>query len=258
MTCARQAGQFVAVLGALAGCDQGRPRTTPPAPTGGAAIVPRDAALVPRDAAPADAVVSDAVPAPSTVQLPAKPAFGCIGWSPGAKAAACITGHSHSNEPSMFTLEFLQLGDAPPEPIELRTTDWDEAFVPADVTSANQALALLGVEPLTGTPDVIGEPGTHPIGTTAKLTWTSKLTNRGGDNIAPTHKHDVTARCARKSFRLLSSESEGVDPSLTVRRIEGHAIIEMTLSTGREGEYGEDVAVLLLDLATCEMAQSAN
>jgi hypothetical protein len=70
-------------------------------------------------------------------------------------------------------------------------------------------------------------------------------------NAPPTYKHVATARCGANAYELVTSEAEGVDATFEYRVIDGNAIIETTLRTGREGEYGSAVSVLVLDFSTC-------
>lgn len=248
MTSVWQAGHFVAAFAALAACDQGHRRTPAPSATGSATNAPRDAAD--DDAAPFDTA------APAKVTLPAKPTHGCLGWSRTAKTVACITGRRMTEQPSVYTLEFVSFGEPPPAPLDLSTTEYDEAFEPAVIAAANDALWSQAIEPFPEAPREIDAPGTHVIGKTVKLIWTSKLVAPGGDNLAPTYKHVAVARCGGRTYELVSSEANGVDPTFTIDMIDGHTIIETLLRTAREGEYGAEVSVLVLDLATCNAAPS--
>lgn len=169
---------------------------------------------------------------------------GCVGWSSKLHAAACVTGSMTNGEPD---LQVAFVG-ATAAAIAVAASLNDD-----DAAKINAALATDGYVALSGaaTPLVSGAPLTLGAAT---LTFTSKETAKGGDNVAPTTAVTLTAACGGKDVELLKSELEGITPTVTVRSLDDRLLIEVTQAIAREGEQRTEHGVAVLDPATCAAA----
>ncbi|MBA3394589.1 MAG: hypothetical protein H0T89_18225 [Deltaproteobacteria bacterium] len=126
----------------------------------------------------------------------------------------------------------------------------------AAVAAANSALARLNIQPFPNAPTQVTKPGTTVLGKDVSLVWTSKQTHKGGENMPPTHKHTAVVKCVGKSIDLAASEIEGVNPTFTTWSVGDHVVIETIVTTAREGEYGEERSVAVVELATCKSTKA--
>ncbi|MBL8621517.1 MAG: hypothetical protein JNK64_09445 [Myxococcales bacterium] len=216
---------------------------TPAPGTGSAVAATPDAAAAP---AP-DAAAPTPPPAGATaakVEAGKETPRGCIGWASKLHAAACVTGTMTNGEPD---LQVAFVGSTTAA-IAVAASLGDD-----DAAKINAALATDGYVAPSGaaTPLVSGTPLTLGAAT---LTFTSKETAKGGDNVAPTTAVTLTAVCGGKDVELLKAEREGVTPTVTVRSLDDRLLIEVTLQIAREGEQGSEHGVAVLDPATCAAA----
>jgi hypothetical protein len=235
----------IALVVLLVACKGKKPdaQPTPPPTPGSASAV---ATVEPDAATPA--------PAKAVVIPPGVANFGCLGWSKSAKAAACITGESALGEPAKFALTYLG-GTESPTPITVKQGGGEDMF--DDVTAANASLAKLGVEPFAGDAKDI-EPGkTTDLGGGAALDWKTKETKKGGDNTAPTIRHEVVVTCANKATaEVLKVEEEGNNPEMRAWSAPEHVILDFETNIGREGESRRISTPMLLELATCKLTKT--
>lgn len=227
----------------LVACKSKKAEPTPPPPGSASAVV----AVEPPDAA--------AAPPAKTVTVPAGVAnFGCLGWSKSTKSAACVTGESALGEPAKFALTYLGSTEAA-IPITVKQGGGEDMF--EDVTAANASLAKLGVEPFAADAKDI-EPGkTTDLGGGASLDWKTKETKKGGDNTAPTIRHEVVVTCANKSTaEVLKVEEEGNNPEIRFWSAPDVVVLDFETNIGREGESRRISTPMLLDLATCKLTKS--
>jgi hypothetical protein len=181
--------------------------------------------------------------------------FRCIGWSATQKVAACVTGQTMSNEPSVYELHYLG-SQEPPTKLDTQGAEDRKTFKPDGFITGYKTLDKLEVQSLPETRKIVDKPHWTELGKGASLAWDSKQTNKGGPNQPPTVKHSVKVKCGKTSVDVLDSESEGVNPSFHTWNLGDHALIEMTVHTGLEGEHGEEVSALLVELATCKVVRS--
>jgi hypothetical protein len=186
---------------------------------------------------PPPAVDAAAAAAPPAEAVDAK--FGCLGWSPASKVAACVTGETAMGEDPKFQVVFL--GGS--EPV-------------AKLADAKATITKLGIQPFASPAKEVKLPGKTDLGGGASMVWTSKVTNKGGPNIAPTTKHEVVVTCANKQkAELVKSEEEGSEPALMVWSVPDHVVIEVNTHVGREGESSDTREAMLLELATCKLTK---
>lgn len=237
-----------ALLAAVAaGCkgkgDKAKGGEPTPPPGTGSAVAPPAAATPPAPDAAA-ATPPPAGAAAAKVEAGKETPRGCIGWASKLHAAACVTGTMTNGEPD---LRVAFVGSATAA-IAVAASLGDD-----DAAKINAALAINGYVAPSGaaTPLVSGKPVTLGAAT---LTFTSKETAQGGDNVAPTTAVTLTAACGGKDVELLKDEREGITPTVTVRSLDDRLLIEVTLQIAREGEQGREHGVAVLDPATCVAA----
>lgn len=200
------------------------PPAAPPAP------VAVDAAA----AAPVDPPEPPATVAAGAVEL------GCFAWSPKLQAVACITGSQRALDAE---LELLYLG-APSPGLTFAALD------DASASAANAALAGGGFTRFPG-------PGTELVDgkrlelAGVGLTWKRTVVVPAGENQPPTGKNVVTLHCGGKDVVLHDDEVEGDLPTVSVRAVGARLVVETRIAYGREGEYGADLSLALIDPTTC-------
>ncbi|MDQ3367989.1 MAG: hypothetical protein M3680_21395 [Myxococcota bacterium] len=210
----------------------------------------KDATTKAQGAGSAAVVVDPATPAATVATLPAgDPVLGCFAWSPKLGAAACLVGYQRFNEGDV-TLEYV---GAPPTP-EIRLV---APVAEATIAAANRTLAEQAFAPLVGqaTPLVDGTP--HDLGAGLTITWVRKEVSKGGDNEPPTGENTVTARCGGADVELVRLQTEGDSPTVAVRRLDDHVLVEVRIGVAREGEVGDDFDAIVLHTRTCKVATSA-
>lgn len=68
----------------------------------------------PAEAPQAGSAAGSAAASPTAVKLSAGEAtFGCIGWAPATKTAACVTGVTQANEPSVYQVSYVGASEPP-------------------------------------------------------------------------------------------------------------------------------------------------
>jgi hypothetical protein len=208
-------------LAAVTACKSKQKPEDKPAPTGsGTAVV-------------APAIDAPAAPA-AKVKVPNPPVFGCLGWSPTEKAAACVTGTSGMGVEENYEVVF----EGSSEPA-------------SKLDAADATLAKLAIEPFPSPAKGI-KAGVNDLGGGASLVWTAKETDKGGDNQPPTTKHEIVVTCAnKKTAEVVNTEIEGSTPTVTVWSVPDHVVIEVNTHIGREGESSETRTAMVLELATC-------
>ncbi|AKU95322.1 hypothetical protein AKJ09_01986 [Labilithrix luteola] len=177
------------------------------------------------------------------------PALGCLAWSESRKAVACLSGATSSvgasEERTMTYLGITEPARKVASPIGA-----------ADAKAVNATLAQYGFATLDGpkTPLKAGTPA-H-FGTTT-IDWSRKLTNKGGDNQAPTYETKVTASCAEGRTASIWREAiEGETSTITVRPFGTLLVVEWRADIAREGEVGQEHRAALVDGQTCKVTKN--
>lgn len=197
----------------------------------------------------------DAAVAAQTVKVPTgRASFGCLGWNAKAKSAACITGEDAMGEEPRFQIDYVN-GTEPATKLAIKDGNFD------DSTAANATLAKLGMEPFPSPVKTVKspQPGDTDLGEGARLVWSEKIMDEGGDNQAPTTAHEAYVTCANKQqVELDKVEQEGIDLDFYVWSVPGHVVIEEETHIGREGESRTMRKAVLLELATCKLVDASS
>lgn len=210
----------------------------------------------PQAGSAAGSAVGSAAASQTAVKLSGGEAkFGCIGWAPATKTAACVTGVTQANEPSVYHVSYIGSSE-PPTKLALGPDESTDVLDDASVTSANATLAELDVQPFPAPGKRLEVAATAELGKGASLVWTAVETDKGGENQAPTVKHTAAVKCATGTAELVASEAEGVNPTFEVWQLGDHALIAIEQRMAREGEYGAEASAVLVDLATCNVKRS--
>jgi hypothetical protein len=95
----------------------------------------------------------------------------------------------------------------------------------------------------------------HAVGGGVSITWTATETAPGGENVAPTTRNLVVARCGGADVDLFRSEGEGERAAVGVQVVGELALIVMRSRVAREGEQTERFDAQLLATSTCLVAR---
>jgi hypothetical protein len=182
----------------------------------------------------------------ATIAGDAETPRGCVGWSSKLRAAACIAGTMTNGDPD---LEVAFVGSTTPAIPVAATLSADDAAKINAVLTADGYVTPAGA----ATPLAPGKPLTLAGAT---LTLASKVTAKGGDNVAPTRAVTLSATCGGKDVELYAEEREGITPAATVRVLDDRLLIEVTIAIALEGEQGAAHGVAVLDPATCDVDQA--
>ncbi|MBX3158831.1 MAG: hypothetical protein KF773_22885 [Deltaproteobacteria bacterium] len=216
------------------------------------------------DAAPAvAAVVADAAAAPAGLVIDKVPEFGCLGWSPRRRIAACIGGRWGFNigvNLIELTLVAASPGAPAPDPITL-SPEGAAAFekpplAPELVTQL--AGALEGFVPWDRAAPAIELQPNKPGGTSTITVGGAKIDVRvspappGHSTRAPAHRVKVTARIGGTAH--LVGETLGPISEVKVRAFpldKDVVVVEQIHHLGDEGTTGDLASFWLCTAAGC-------
>lgn len=172
------------------------------------------------------------------------PRAGCVGWSPTARAAACVTGwrNDHAAGESALSLEWVGSDEVPAELTDRITA--------AELDVLDAQLARGGYQALTGAGTAL-DPGTPTFVGGVTVAWTRTETVAMGENQPPTHRNLVTATCRDQTLAISDTELEGDSPTVTARALGDRVLIEVVIDIGREGEYGTHATAAVIDPTAC-------
>jgi hypothetical protein len=246
-------------LAAVAGC---KGKDKQPAPTAGsaagsAAAGSAAAGSAAGSAAEGSAAGSAAPAGGSELLVAGQVKAGCFAWSSTKQAAACIVGTSGLGVEVEFSLATVGVAAAKTK-LELAPAPEDSGVgaiphvTPAAAKTANEALARDGFVALAGAPQTVTDKPVDLNGVTFALT--SKQTDPGGDNMPPTVKHTLTAKCGGKDVVVHEIAVEGLDLTVGVRAPSAdYVIVELGEHVGREGESSDTSRAAVLDVKACKV-----
>ena len=182
-----------------------------------------------------------------------EPKLGCFAWSSKLNAAACVVG----NNGSLGTHVRLALVGSTVVPLSLVDVDLGglSTIEPRIAGKANDLLAQHGFTPLAGkaAPLKVRAPK-QLAGVT--LTLSSTKTDRGGDNVAPAYDNRIVATCGGREVELFRDDGEGVTAKASARAVGTYALVEVSVNTGREGEFDDALHAIVLDSTSCKVSTS--
>jgi hypothetical protein len=225
---------IVAALLLATACGKGNSKDKPAGGTGaapgtGTAAAGSGTAATPPATPPAAAGAAK-------VEAGKPPPRGCFGWSSTARAAACLTG---SGEYTM--IRFLG-SDTPAIPAPA-TFDASLAAGVNDVLTRGGYTALPAATAVEA-----GKPATMGAVT---LNLSDKVTDPGGENVAPTHALALLASCGGKDVELYTGDVEGGSLVAAARAMGDRIVVEWNLKVAREGEQSETGGAAVLDTTAC-------
>ncbi len=90
----------------------------------------------------------------------------------------------------------------------------------------------------------------------ASFELTSKQTQPGGDNQAPTFDDRVVVTCHNKPIELFHEEAEGMTTTTTLKALDStHVLVQFAVHIAREGESSREEHALRFDTATCAVVK---
>ena len=240
---------LVTAAGACNGDDQrAKPALAPVVrtPAGGSSAAPAKAA---------GSSAADAAPAPvaavsGTARLAAGPArLGCVAWSSTASAAACVIG-SGGTDSAVRNLVFVGAADGAP------VINLPDVIDEADANAANAELVRGGYQALAGAVTTLRAGDALDLGNGVVLRHAHEPSKAGAASDDASGHDTVVAICGGKTVQVASRPS-GIGPAVvTVRALAGHALVEVTRGIDFEGDHGNAVDAMVLDLASCAVASA--
>jgi hypothetical protein len=167
---------------------------------------------------------------------------GCFAWSATKKSAACVVGEQGSTGREV---ELAYVGTAARSPLADSVDD-------GTAKKENDVLARDGYVAFADKAVEVPQNTKTDAGGSLSLTWTIKQTSKGGDSVAPSHTGKVTATCNGKDTVLHEQKNEeGQTFTVKLRTLGTHALVEVSTSLAREGEYAQGTRAFLIDTASC-------
>jgi hypothetical protein len=211
-------------------------------------------------AAAGSAAGSAAEPAKPTAAEPAKLAEGevtpgCFAWSTSKQSAVCVIGTTGLGVTPELTLVYVGTAVSP-APLDVEPAGNGLAVTPAAAKSISETLARDGYTTFASAPQNISDKPVVVGG--VAFTLTSKRTAKGGENMPPTHKYTLTAKCGGKNVVVHENESEGLSVTATVRAPTAELIvIDLVDVIAREGEMSKTHHAAVFEVKACDAVNAS-